>query len=119
MPYQSPKPVWECLRRTRCSSDLLRSIRRRCGRFGARYSRHTVLGWSIACLFQPVLALRFHKGRESVQVLVCFMCDELVFERKERPVEWQDKLKFSKETRTRLLAVAKALPEIGDWARVK
>ena len=77
------------------------------------------LGGPSACLFQPVLALRFHKGRESIQVLVCFICGELVFERKGRPVEWQDKLKFSKETRTRLLAVAKALPEIGDWARVK
>ena len=77
------------------------------------------MGGPSACLFQPVLALRFHKGRDSVQVLVCFMCDELVFERKGRPVEWQDKLKFSKQTRTRLLAVAKALPEIGDWTRVK
>ena len=47
------------------------------------------------------------------------MDDELVFERKGRPVEWQDKLKFSEQTRTRLLAVATALPEIGDWARVK
>ena len=53
-------------------------------------SPNSYLGGPSACLFQPVLALRFHKGRESVQVLVCFMCDELVFERKGRPVEWQD-----------------------------
>lgn len=68
------------------------------------------LGGSSACLFQPALALRFHKGRDSVQALVCFDCDELVFEDAGgRPLG--DSLMFNRRARARLLAVArKAFP---------
>jgi hypothetical protein len=38
------------------------------------------LGGGTACMFQPGLALRFHKNRDSVQMLVCFLCHELRFE---------------------------------------
>ncbi len=82
----------------------------------ARDMRRTVLstksyvGGPMACMFQPGLALRFHKGRESLQVLVCFLCRELVFEKPGG--EWLDgKLTFSKTVRARFLAVGmKAFP---------
>ena len=78
----------------------------------ARDMRKTVLstksyvGGPMACGFQPGLAIRFHKGRDSVQVLVCFLCRELVFEKPGG--EWLDgKLTFSKTVQARLLAVGK------------
>ena len=78
----------------------------------ARDMRRTVLstksyvGGPMACMFQPGLALRFHKGRDAVQVLVCFLCRELVFEKPGG--EWlDDKLTFSKAVRARLVAVGK------------
>jgi hypothetical protein len=33
-----------------------------------------------ACLFNPAVAFRFHQGGKAVQALVCFQCNELVFE---------------------------------------
>ena len=78
----------------------------------ARDMRRTVLstksyvGGPMACGFQPGLAVRFHKGRDSVQVLVCFLCRELVFERPGG--EWLGgKLTFSKTVRDRLIAIGK------------
>jgi hypothetical protein len=65
-------------------------------------------GGVTACLFQPSLALRFHKGHDSVQVLVCFFCDELAFEEPGgRPLGDGDTVTFGKHARTHLLAVAK------------
>jgi hypothetical protein len=33
-----------------------------------------------ACMFDPGITFRFHKGTESVQAQVCFMCGEVIFE---------------------------------------
>ncbi len=37
-------------------------------------------GGPTACIFEPGLALRFHKGRDSVQMLICFLCHEVLFQ---------------------------------------
>ena len=86
----------------------------------ARDMRRTVLttksyvGGPMACGFQPGLAVRFHKGRDSVQVLVCFLCRELVFERPGG--EWLGgKLTFSKTVQARLLAVGKKAFPASPW----
>jgi hypothetical protein len=67
-------------------------------------------GGPLACMFQPGLALRFHKGDDWVQALVCFSCDELIFERTGQESGWQDKLGFGKQLRRRLLEIGKRLP---------
>jgi hypothetical protein len=86
----------------------------------ARDMRRTVLspksyvGGPMACMFQPGLALRFHKGRESVQVLVCFLCGELVFEKPGG--KWLGgKLTFNDTVRARLLAVGKKAFPASPW----
>lgn len=43
-------------------------------------SLDSYFGGASACLFQPALALRFHRRGESVQVLVCLICNELQFQ---------------------------------------
>jgi hypothetical protein len=37
-------------------------------------------GGMTACMFDPAVALRFHKGAESVQIVICFKCGELIFQ---------------------------------------
>ncbi len=37
-------------------------------------------GGPMVCIFSPGLALRFYKGKSKVQMLVCFMCHEVMFE---------------------------------------
>jgi hypothetical protein len=64
-------------------------------------------GGPMACMFQPGLALRFHKGGEWVQALVCFSCDELIFEHQGQEANWQDKLTFDATLRRRMLEIAK------------
>jgi hypothetical protein len=73
-------------------------------------SAQSYLGGPMACLFQPGLALRFHRGSDRVQVLVCFMCDELIFEKPGGQLI-AGKLMFADTFRARLVAIArKALP---------
>lgn len=43
-------------------------------------SLDSYFGAASACLFQPAFALRFHRKSESVQVLVCLLCNELQFQ---------------------------------------
>ena len=43
-------------------------------------SLDSYFGAASACLFQPAFALRFHRKGESVQVLVCLLCNELQFQ---------------------------------------
>jgi hypothetical protein len=37
-------------------------------------------GGFTACMFTPGVALRFHKGAQSVQAVICFMCGEVIFQ---------------------------------------
>jgi hypothetical protein len=37
-------------------------------------------GGMTACMFDPAVALRFYKGAESVQIVICFKCGELIFQ---------------------------------------
>jgi hypothetical protein len=64
-------------------------------------------GGPLACMFQPGLALRFYKGEDRVQALVCFSCDELIFEHAGQESGWQDKLAFDTALRGRLLDIAR------------
>lgn len=75
-------------------------------------SAASYLGGPMACLFDPGIALRFHKGAGSVQLLVCFTCNEVIFEDAQgHPLS--DKLTLG-EARERLLAIAvKAFPDRG------
>ena len=72
------------------------------------------LGGPMACMFQPGLALRFQKNRESVQMLVCFLCREVLFEDVAgRAIG--DKMLFDEDV-IQLLAVArKAFPGSPDF----
>jgi hypothetical protein len=73
-------------------------------------SAKSYLGGPTACLFQPALALRFHRRSDRVQVLVCFSCDELIFEKPGGRLI-AGKLMFGDVFRARLVAIArKALP---------
>ena len=55
-----------------------RSAAREIGK--ALMSAVSYYGGMSACMFQPGIALRFRGASDSVQALVCFLCDELVFE---------------------------------------
>ena len=66
---------------------------------------HDLYGGAVsACMFEPVMAIRFHKGSRSVQALVCFTCDELMFQ--ENGIALGEKFGF-RAARRPLLAVAK------------
>jgi hypothetical protein len=76
-------------------------------------SGSSYVGGSMACLFQPGVAFRFHNGRDSIQALVCFLCDELLFE-DAGGKRLGDKLTISEDGRARLLEVAvKTFPDRG------
>jgi hypothetical protein len=63
-----------------------------------------------ACMFTPAVALRFYKGAEPVQVVICFMCGELIFQ-DAAGRDLSGRLMIG-EARTQLLAAArKAFPK--------
>jgi hypothetical protein len=76
-------------------------------------------GGMTACMFDPAVAFRFYKGTKSVQVLVCFMCGEVVFENADGRGLTR-KMVMSREARTQLLAAARrAFPKNQSLQAVK
>jgi hypothetical protein len=67
-------------------------------------------GGFTACTFDPAVAIRFHKGVDSVQVLICLMCGEVLFQ-DARGRDLSGRMWF-RDARTQLLAAArKAFPK--------
>jgi hypothetical protein len=68
-------------------------------------------GGMTACMFTPALALRFHKGPQSVQVVLCFACGEFIFQ--DAAGRDLTRKMIMGEDRTLLLAAArKAFPNL-------
>jgi hypothetical protein len=69
------------------------------------------LGGPGACIFDPGLALRFYKGRDSVQMLVCFTCREVLFQSPSGRVIG-DRLHFDRNTMPLLAIARQAFPNL-------
>jgi hypothetical protein len=48
---------------------------------GRLLTRYDWTGWSpSACMFDPAVAFRFHKGGRAAQVRICFVCGEMALD---------------------------------------
>jgi hypothetical protein len=65
-------------------------------------------GSPMACMFQPAVAFRFHRGDRHAQVLICFECSEMMLDGLEGPLGGKKPLGDSR--RTWLRAAKRAFP---------
>jgi hypothetical protein len=81
---------------------------------GRILTRYEWTSWSpMACMFQPGVAFRFTRGKQSTTVLVCFMCGEMALEDIDGRLGQKKKLDDD-EHNAFLRAAKKAFPKAFD-----